>query len=67
MFDRLLQDTKALHEAGRLGEAARLYEQILRHYPMNYDALAGVGMLHFQGGNFDQAQKFLGEATKVNV
>ena len=48
MADPLMQDAKRLHQAGRLLEAARLYQQILRRNPEHFEALYGLGMAHAQ-------------------
>jgi predicted TPR repeat methyltransferase len=66
MSEQLLQDAQSLHKAGKLMEAARRYEQFLQLNPTHFAALYGLGLLQFQGGQFDKAQVLLGEATRLN-
>jgi protein O-GlcNAc transferase len=55
MTDGPIQTALGLHRAGKLDEAARLYEEILRAEPDHLDALYLLGSVHFQRGAFDQA------------
>jgi Flp pilus assembly protein TadD len=48
--DELLQ-AKALHRAGRLAEARRIYKRVLIDEPENADALHFLGLLSFQLGH----------------
>ena len=51
-LDVLLPAALAAHRAGRLGEAAQLYEHALALAPDHFDALHMLGVVHFQqGGN----------------
>lgn len=66
---QVLQDALALHQAGRLAEAQRLYQEILRADPERFDALqllfgqwrghGGIDGLQFGGQGTDIA----GEST----
>ena len=62
MSETLLKDAVRLHQAGQLGEAARLYGAILRASPRNFEALYFLGFLHSQRGEFAQAERLMGEA-----
>jgi len=66
MFEQLLQDAERLRQAGRLLDAVRLYQQVLRDDPECFEAQYAFGMLCLQGGQFDQAQYLLSEALRLN-
>jgi protein O-GlcNAc transferase len=66
MNDRLLQSAWRAHQAGNLAEAARLYGEILRMDPVQFDALYGLGMLHYQRGEFGQAERAMAKAAERN-
>jgi predicted TPR repeat methyltransferase len=66
MNDMLMRQAAGLHQAGRFGEAADLYQQVLRTNPRHFEALYSLGMVHVQTGNLDEAQRLLGEALKLN-
>src|SRR6266436_136356 len=66
MSDQFLREAREFHKARKLGEAAHLYQQVLRTDPTHFEALCALGMLHFQSRRFDQAQILLGEASKLN-
>lgn len=62
MNEALIRNALALHRAGRLAEAERLYGEILAAEPRHLDALLLLGSLHFRRGDsaaalasFDQA------------
>ncbi|HEX3487086.1 MAG TPA: tetratricopeptide repeat protein [Micropepsaceae bacterium] len=55
MNGALLQTALGLQRAGKLDEAARLYEDILRSEPAQGDALYLLGSVHFQRGAFGDA------------
>jgi predicted TPR repeat methyltransferase len=66
MSDELLQQAQRLHRAGDISEAWRLYVEILRNEPQNFEAHQALGVISFQGGRFNQAQELLGEAVRLN-
>jgi tetratricopeptide (TPR) repeat protein len=66
MADPLMQDARRLHEAGRLLDAARLYQQILRREPKHFEALYGLGMAHAQTGRLNEGERTVGEALASN-
>ena len=66
MADALLQNAISLHQAGRLAEAARLYQQILRGNPRHIEALYSLAMIHFQNGQLEEAQTLLADVLKLD-
>jgi len=63
--DTLLRNAYALHQAGNLVEAARLYGEILRANPKNFDALCMLGQVHAQRGERADAHRFADDAMKI--
>ena len=66
MADALLQDAKRLHRAGRLAEAADVYQQVLKRDPKQYEALYGLGMTHAQHGRLIEGERLLAGAIAAN-
>jgi len=62
----MLQQAVAHHQSGNLDTAARLYQQILRTSPRDFNALRLLGVVRMQMGNLDEAQRLLLEAIKSN-
>jgi len=56
----------ALHQRGQLGEAERLYRQVLARHPDNLDALNLLGVLALQTGRNEQAIDLIGRALARN-
>jgi protein O-GlcNAc transferase len=54
------------HQAGRLGEAERLYHQILLADPRHADALHFLGVLALQAGRNESAVDLIGKAIAQN-
>ena len=59
MSEQILQNAWRLHQAGNLNEAARLYQDVLRTNPRNFNALQLLGIVHFQRGEFEDAERFM--------
>jgi len=65
MADPLMRNAASLHQAGRLPEAAQLYQQILRGNPRDSDAIYALGIIHLQSGRLEEAQNFLAETLRI--
>jgi tetratricopeptide (TPR) repeat protein len=61
-----LEDALALHQAGRLGEAERLYRDILSAEPNHFDALHFLGVAAYQQGRHAEAAEFISRAIAIN-
>jgi protein O-GlcNAc transferase len=61
----LLPQAVALHQAGRLEEAARMYESILRDTPAHFDAAHLLGVVALQEGRLEDAQRQIKHALKI--
>jgi tetratricopeptide (TPR) repeat protein len=57
-----LQNAIALHQAGRLKEAANNYKLLLKNSPKDPDLLTSLGMIALQLGNFNECIKLLGQS-----
>jgi predicted O-linked N-acetylglucosamine transferase (SPINDLY family) len=66
MSDHILQNAWRLHQAGNLNEAARLYQEVLRANPKNFNALQLLGFVHFQRGEFENAERIMEKAIRIN-
>jgi predicted O-linked N-acetylglucosamine transferase (SPINDLY family) len=58
-----LQTALAHHQAGRLDDAERLYDKILRKQPGNADALLLAGQLHAARGDWPRSLGYLDRAV----
>jgi protein O-GlcNAc transferase len=56
----------ALHQAGRLAEAERIYGQILKMEPNHFDSLHLVGVIYSQRGNHVESVRQIDLALKIN-
>jgi tetratricopeptide (TPR) repeat protein len=65
MNEALLQDALRLRRAGKLAQAAELYGQVLRSEPKHFEALHALGILHYQGGRLEEAERLIREASSV--
>jgi predicted TPR repeat methyltransferase len=61
----MVRNAMQLHQAGRIPEAANLYQQILRANPRQYEALYGLGFILNQMGHLEQAERLLEGANIV--
>ena len=66
MSDALLQDAWRMHQAGQIPEAARLYADILRTDPKNFDALYRLGAIYLENGRFADAERLFAAAVQIN-
>jgi len=62
----LLQNAQRLHQAGNFSEAARLYGEVLRLNPNQFEALYALGVLHFQSSRYAEAERLIADAIKLN-
>lgn len=62
----LLQRAARARDSGNLAEAARLYADILRAEPRNFEALLSLGFVHFRAGHFADAEHLCDEAARIN-
>jgi tetratricopeptide (TPR) repeat protein len=61
---RLFRRARRAHETGDFAKAERLYNALLRHDPGNFDALHGLGLLHYRHGRLDTALALIQTALK---
>jgi protein O-GlcNAc transferase len=54
------------HQAGRLAQAAQLYQEIIARDPEHADALRLLGVIAYQHGRHELAADLLGQAIGVN-
>jgi len=66
MLEITLQEAQSAYQAGRLGDAGRLYHELLRTNPRDFDALYGLGLVYLHGQQFEQAQYVLGEVVRLD-
>jgi hypothetical protein len=52
-IEQAIQIALASHQAGRLDEAERIYQQVLQAQPVHPDALHLLGLIACQGGRDD--------------
>lgn len=62
----LLENAARLHQAGRLEDAAPLYQKVLETNPNNADALHLLGMIDLQQGRAAKALKLISRAIALN-
>lgn len=65
MADRRLAEAIEHHQAGRLPEAADLYQAVLRDSPDNIDALNLLGVIALSRGDADEAIGLIGKALAM--
>ena len=56
----------ALHQAGRLAEAEKIYGQILKVQPNHFDSLHLLGVIYSQRGNHVESVRQIDLALKLN-
>jgi predicted O-linked N-acetylglucosamine transferase (SPINDLY family) len=60
-----LQQAVALHQSGRLDEAAALYKEVLKQAPGHFDAVHLLGVVALQQGRLDEAETRLRSALEI--
>ena len=66
MSDPRLQNAMQLRRAGRLADAARIYDEILASEPRHFDALHSLGIIRYQSGQIEDAERLIGLAVEIN-
>ncbi|HEX5282372.1 MAG TPA: tetratricopeptide repeat protein [Micropepsaceae bacterium] len=66
MAEPLLTSAVRAHQAGDVARAARLYGEILRLEPRQFMALQGLGILHYQSGQWEECERVMGLAIRAN-
>jgi protein O-GlcNAc transferase len=64
--DDLFSQAVGLHQAGRVDEAAKIYEQILAQTPRQFDATHLLGVIALQQGQFGRAERLITAALEIN-
>jgi predicted O-linked N-acetylglucosamine transferase (SPINDLY family) len=62
----LLQNAQRLHQAGNLAEAARLYAEVLRLNPNQFEPLYALGVLHYQTSRYADAEQLFAAALRLD-
>jgi protein O-GlcNAc transferase len=65
MNQTLAQNALALRRAGKLDEAAEIYQQILQRDPKNFEALHALGIVRYQRGQLEEAERLIKEAVAI--
>jgi protein O-GlcNAc transferase len=66
MSDPRLQNAMQLRRAGRLADAARIYDEILAAEPRHFEALHALGIVRYQTGQIEDAESLIGRAVEIN-
>jgi predicted O-linked N-acetylglucosamine transferase (SPINDLY family) len=66
MSEFLLQNAQRMHKAGNFAEAVRLYAEVLRLNPRQFEALYALGFLRYQGAQYGEAERLMSQAVKIN-
>ncbi len=66
-LSRMLRRAHGALGEGELSKAERLYAELLRHQPDNFDALHGLGQINYRRGRFDAALGLLQAALKTDL
>src|SRR5882672_9236490 len=66
MSEILLQNAQRMHKAGNFAEAVRLYGEVLRLNPRQFQALYALGLLRYQAAQYGEAERLMSEAIKIN-
>ena len=64
---RLLRRALRAHEQGEFGKAERFYTAVLDHQPGNFDALHGLGLIHYRHGRLDSALALIQAALQTDT
>jgi tetratricopeptide (TPR) repeat protein len=61
---RLLRRALRAHEQGEFDKAERFYTAVLDHHPGNFDALHGLGLIHYRHGRLESALALIQSALQ---
>ncbi|MGO9995452.1 MAG: tetratricopeptide repeat protein [Steroidobacteraceae bacterium] len=61
-----IQQAIALHQQGDLGRAQRIYEDVLKIQPRNFDALHLLGVIAGQTKNFEKSVELISKALVID-
>jgi predicted O-linked N-acetylglucosamine transferase (SPINDLY family) len=64
---QVIQQAIALHQQGKFADAERLYREVLRSRPRDFDALHMLGVLQYQQGRVQDALPLLEAAIAVDA
>jgi tetratricopeptide (TPR) repeat protein len=64
---RLLRRARRAQEEGELTKAERLYAEFLQHQANSFEALHGLGQIHYRRGRLDAALACFQEALKCDL
>ena len=67
MNEAVLQSAWRLQQAGRHADAAKLYAEVLRSDPRQFDALYQLANIYLAGGHFADAERLYAAAARVNA
>lgn len=65
-LQQMFETARAHHQAGRLGEALRLYQQVLNQDPAHADTVHLCGIIELQQSHNDGAIKLIEHAIRLN-
>ena len=66
MSDPRLQNAMQLRRAGRLADAVRIYDEILASEPRHFEALHALGIIRYQSGQVEDAERLIALAVEIN-
>src|ERR1700719_2348845 len=61
----MLDSAARLRREGKLSEAAALYGELLRANPAHFEALQALGIMAYQAGQIENAERLLGNAASL--
>jgi hypothetical protein len=64
---RLLRRAQRAHGRAERDKAQRLYNAVLQHHPDSFDALHGLGQIHYDYGRLDTALALIQAALKTDL
>src|SRR5712675_998714 len=65
MSEFLLQNARSMHKAGNFAEAMRLYGEVLRLNPRQFEALYALGFLRFQSAQYGEAERLMNRGAAL--